>query len=157
MSDSDNNRPSLNAVIESLGLEPLPVEGGYFRSTYLTQNSSAIYYLITPDSWSAFHRLSSDEVWHFYAGDPARQLQIFPDRSHKIFRIGRNFSEGEVPQLLSPAGVWQSTRLEAEGKWALFGTTMAPPYSNEQYDHGEQNTLSSMYPELSDIIREFLE
>src|SRR5262245_29385714 len=65
-------------VIAALGLEPLPHEGGHFRQTSHSATASAIYFLITPQDFSALHRLVQDEIWHFYAGDTAEQVQLDP-------------------------------------------------------------------------------
>jgi predicted cupin superfamily sugar epimerase len=143
-------------VIRLLSLSPLPKEGGFYRQTIKTDHYTAIYYLVTPESFSAFHRLSFDEVWHFYAGDPAMQMQLLPGGTVEIFELGRSPEKGRLPQLLSPAHCWQATRLISGGRWALFGTTMAPPFSADDYQHGDIEQLIRDYPEYEQQIREFI-
>lgn len=143
-------------IIKKLDLKPLEPEGGYFKRTWFTNHGNAIYYLMTKDSFSSFHRLSFDELWHFYAGDPVRQLQLFPDGRSEVYRIGSILEEGFVPQLLTPAGCWQATRLVEKGEWALLGTTMAPPYTDECIEFPDVDSLLAEYEDKSELIREFL-
>ena len=102
-----------------LGLVPHPVEGGYFAETYRSADhipasglpsrygaaraaSTAIYYLLTPDTFSAMHRLASDEIFHFYLGDPVEMLQLHPDGSHHVVLIGPDLEAGQRPQVIVP-------------------------------------------------------
>ena len=78
--------------------------------------STAIYYLLTPETVSAMHRLSSDEVFHFYAGDPVEQLHLFPDGTSELAVIGPGVARGERPQVLVSRGVWQGARLARGGR-----------------------------------------
>src|SRR3954463_7672180 len=85
-------------VIAALKLEPLPQEGGYFRATWRNEHASAIYFLITPNDFSAFHRLAQDEMWHFYAGDPVEHVQLDPKNyTSRISLLGPNISAGQFP------------------------------------------------------------
>ena len=144
------------SLIKDLGLEPLPLEGGFFRRNYYTEYGTAIYYLMTPGNESYFHRLSYDEIWHYYAGDPAEQIQLLPDGGVKLLEIGPDIQSGAQFQLVSPGGAWQATRLKSGGEWGLFGTTMSPPYSDEDYEHGDPAALATDYPDYADMIREFI-
>ncbi len=152
-------------VIERLGLSPLPFEGGYYRETlrsaerlpasappldYAAGRSlyTAIYYLVTPESGSALHKLQSDEVWHFYLGDPVEQVQLWPDGSSCLVRLGHDLRGGCVPQALVPGGVWQSTRLAPGGAFALLGTTMAPGFDVAEFTAGSPAELAGRYPLL---------
>src|SRR5262245_19665482 len=119
---------SAEQIIERLKLVPLTIEGGYFRETYraplrlpagaLPNNyqgernaSTAIYYLLTPETFSAIHIVGSDEAFHFYAGDAVEMLQLLPDGSAKVVIISNDLAAGHEPQLVVPAGVWQGCRL----------------------------------------------
>ncbi len=156
-------------IIRRLGLEPLPGEGGYYRETYRSTivlapaalpaaypaarpAGTAIYYLITPDFHSALHRLQGDEVWHFYLGDPAEQIQLRPDGSAGILRLGQDLEGGCVPQVVAPGGAWQSTRLVPGGAFALFGTTMAPGFDFSEYEAADAPALARQYPLLNDWL-----
>ncbi len=129
-------------LIATLNLEPLPNEGGFFRETYRSQEElpsgkragTAIYYLITPDSYSAPHRLPTDEVWHFYAGDPVLQRRLLPSGEKEEVIIGNDVASGHRPQTVVLANVWQTTRLIEGGVYALLGTTMAPGFEFSDYE-----------------------
>ena len=164
---------SLSAVdvIRILRLEPHPEEGGYFLETYrspvdyrpvhpfedLRSTSTAIYYLLTPDTFSAMHRLPGDEVFHFYAGDPVEMLQLHPDGHSEILALGSDLRAAR-PQVVVPGGSWQGSRLRAGGAWALLGTTMAPGFDFADYETGRRGELIERYPDraalISALIRE---
>lgn len=144
-------------VIAMLQLQPHPVEGGFFRETYrcnesLSQNgatrsvSTAIYYLLTPRTVSALHKLPGDEVFHFYMGDPVRMLQLWPDGSTRTLVLGIDLMVGQVPQLVVPGGVWQGSVLVEGGRWALLGATMAPGFDYGDYVSGDRAELTGRYP-----------
>jgi uncharacterized protein len=155
-------------VIELLRLEPHPVEGGFFRETYRSAEllpatvlprqravrsvSTAIYYLLTPSTVSALHRLPGDEVFHFYMGDPVRMLQLWPDGSTRTLTLGMDLKAGHVPQLVVPGGVWQGSVLIDGGTFALLGATMAPGFDYADYTAGERRELSARYPEAAAMI-----
>ncbi len=164
-------------VIRILGLGPLADEGGYFRENYRSglrlpaavlppdpgsdrrraagdrSGSTAIYFLITPDTFSALHRLSSDEVFHFYFGDPVEMLQLRPNGTSDTFQIGPDIAHGMTPQVLVPAGVWQGSHLVSGGKFALLGTTMAPGFDPRDYERGDRAELLRDYPARASLIR----
>ena len=156
-------------IIERLGLRPHPDEGGFFAETYRAQErlaapalhpryggprtvSTAIYYLLTPDTVSALHRLASDEVFHFYLGDPVEMLHLLPDGAQRTLTLGQDLIAGMVPQVVVPAGVWQGARLVAGGKWALLGCTVAPGFEFADYEHGRRQPLARAYPGARDLI-----
>ncbi len=156
-------------IIRALNLAPMPEEGGYFRETYRADeatdahalaarygrakaHATAIYYLLTPDAFSAMHRLPSDEVWHFYAGDPIEMLQLSPEGGGRLIAIG-DFAEGFEPQIVVPRGVWQGSRLIAGGRWALIGATVAPAFDFADYEGGKRDELARAYPDFAEIIR----
>ncbi|MBI4242506.1 MAG: cupin domain-containing protein [Planctomycetes bacterium] len=159
-------------VIQKLDLKPLPYEGGFYRETYKSnvqgllsdsfgngskkpkQFSSAIYYMVTPDEFSSFHRLKSDEIFHFYAGDLIEMVQI--DQNGNLTRIlfGSNVLSGAIPQVLVPCGVWQAIRLQEGGRWALMGTTVSPAFEFEDFELGNRERMISEFPEhKEDILR----
>jgi predicted cupin superfamily sugar epimerase len=150
-------------VIQVLKLQPHPVEGGFFRETYRSADSldrrgnrrsvsTAIYYLLTPKSISALHRLPGDEVFHFYAGDPVRMLQLWPDWSTRTLVLGTDLKAGQVPQLVVPGGVWQGSVLIDGGTWALLGATMAPGFDYADYVGGDRVELTARYPTEARMI-----
>ncbi len=160
-------------IIELLDLQPLPVEGGHFRQTYRSEESvpgnalpdryqrekllcTAIYYLLTtdPDSFSAMHRLPTDEIYHFYLGDPVEMLLLYPDGGSAVVRLGHDLRAGQQVQFVVPSGVWQGARLAEGGQFALMGTTMAPGYDEGDYTAGPQQALIERYRDRADLIRE---
>lgn len=140
-------------VIGMLALIPLPREGGYFRETYRSAHSTAIYYLLTPDSFSAMHRLAGDEVFHFYLGDPVEMLQLHTDDSAQRLTIGPDIAGGMRPQVIVPGGTWQGSRVAPGGEFALLGTTMAPGFDPRDFELGDRDTLIGRYPDRADLIR----
>lgn len=157
--------PTAIRIIELLELEPHPIEGGFFRETYRSRATydsdpsqggrsigTAIYFLITPETFSEMHMLPTDEVFHVYTGGPARMLQLFPDGGSRRFVMGRNLERGERPQLVVPAGVWQGTLLEPGVDFVLLGATMAPGFDYRDYVQGERSNLLDRYPGEADLI-----
>jgi predicted cupin superfamily sugar epimerase len=161
----------LNAedVIRILGLEPHPSEGGYYRETYRSDEvmgagclpsrypgersaCTAIYYLVTPSSPSRLHRLRTDEIFHFYMGDPVLMLQLDPDGGGKTVLVGSDLRSGQVPQVVVPRGHWQGILLADGGSFALLGTTVAPGFSFDDYGEGDATALSAKYPAFKDLI-----
>ena len=135
-----------------LGLEPLPVEGGWFAETYRSRWSTAIYYLLTPGTFSAMHRLPSDEVYHFYAGDPVTLLLLGPGEDATTVTLGTDLAAGQRPQVVVPAGTWQGSLLEPGGRFALMGTTMAPGFEPGDIEMGTRATLAEAYPGHRDLV-----
>lgn len=137
-------------IIELLGLEPLPDEGGMFRQVWKTEHGTAIYFLLRPGDFSAMHRLTGPEIWHHYAGAPASLLLLHPGGHVQTVRLGADLEAGERPLWPVEAGVWMGA--ETVGEWTLLGTTMAPPYDPDGFEMGERKRLSDEYPEASDEI-----
>ncbi len=159
-------------IIKLLDLKPLPHEGGYYRETYRSDRSvsvrsasgrseverslsTAIYYLITPDSFSALHRLPGDEIFHFYFGDPVNMVVLYPEGDMETFIMGLNLTMGERPQYVAPGGAWQGMRLIEGGVFALMGTTMSPGFDFDDYEPGGRGRLIGQYPLLSELIQQY--
>jgi predicted cupin superfamily sugar epimerase len=157
-------------VIALLGLRPLPDEGGYFTETYRSvialapgqidpayggerTAATAIYYLVTPESFSALHRLTGDEIYHFYAGDPIDLALLHPDGSHEALRLGNDLARGQRPQIVAPGGSWQGSALEPGGAWALVGTTMTPGFDHRDFELGHRDDLIAAYPSAAGLIK----
>jgi hypothetical protein len=156
-------------IINRLQLIPLTIEGGLFRETYRSQLSipaeslptyytgdrnvsTAIYYFLTPDTFSVIHRVKSDEIFHFYAGDPVEMLQLFPDGNGRSVTIHNDLANPCEPQVVVPAGVWQGCRLAPSGSWGLMGCTVAPGFDYADYEAGARDELISRYPQFADQI-----
>jgi len=157
-------------IIRKLKLAAHPSEGGYFAETYRAEESiprsalpqrygsdkaasTAIYYLLTPGTFSEMHQLKSDEVYHFYAGDPVEMLVLKPDGTSDVITIGSDLDAGQVPQVVVSRQWWQGSRLKPGGEFALLGTTMAPAFDYEDCERGIRDELVSRYPGCAELIR----
>ncbi len=154
------------ALIARLGLEPLPHEGGYFARTWTSRETvgsgrpagTAIYFLLTPDDFSALHLLDADELWHFHAGDPIEHVQLAPDAGPSGCRVavlGTSFDRGHVSQLIVQAGIWQGARLApgATRGWALVSCTMSPGWLETGFTLGKRAELLAGFPQSAALIR----
>ena len=159
-------------VKQLLQLEPLRMEGGFYRETYRSRwmvspdylpegmqgmhsIGTAIYFLITPESYSRLHRLPGTEIFHFYMGDPAVMLQLMPDGTHQTITLGTDLASGARPQVVVRGHVWMGCKLAPGGKFALMGTTMAPGFAHSDYQGGVREQLIEQYPAAADLIREY--
>lgn len=154
---------TVSALVRHFGLEPLPREGGRFRSTWRgplredgRAEGSAIVMLLTaePGDYSALHRLPTDEIWHHYLGDPLAMLLLAPDGTASEPVLGPGVLGGQQVQLTVAAGTWMGARVADGGAWTLFGCTMAPGYTDGGYDHGDAARLAARYPGHAALIRE---
>ena len=147
-----------------LNLTPHPVEGGHFRRTYtsaanveLSRGSrplgTAIYYSLESGSFSEMHMLDSDEIFHFYLGDPAEMLQLYPDGGSAVLTLGQGLEAGQHVQVLVPAGVWQGMRLIGDGAMALVGCTVVPGFDFADYHNAPFAELAAKWPEQAELIK----
>ena len=151
-------------IIKELNLIPLPEEGGFYRETYRSSFKSTfsigertagtcIYYFITPEDFSALHRVKGDEIFHFYYGDPVEMFQIDEKGPSKII-IGNDIFKGQRPQVVVPSMVWQGTRLCEGGKIALLGCTVFPGFEFEDFEIAARAEFLQKYPAFSqEIVR----
>ena len=146
------NLQDAERIIATLGLRPLPGEGGLYRSTWATPAGSAIYYMLVGSAFSHLHRLDTDEIYHFYAGDPVELLVLSPGGAGKTALLGGDVLAGQAPQCVVPAGAWQGSRLAPGGAWALMGTTMAPAYTQAGYTQGDRAALAAKWPAWGALI-----
>ncbi|MBL7896364.1 MAG: cupin domain-containing protein [Bacteroidia bacterium] len=153
-------------LIETLGLLPHP-EGGYYKETYRSSEQSnfagfegernyctGIYFLIEKNNFSALHRIKSDEMWHFYGGDPLEVIEITLNGELKITRIGNTISEGEVPQYLVPKNHWFGSRVKKGGNFSFVGCTVAPGFDFNDFEMAERKALCAEFPQHAVIIEE---
>ena len=159
-------------VKQLLQLQPLAIEGGFFRETYRSRWNvsaeylpdcirgprsigTAIYYMITPETFSALHRLPGSEIFHFYLGDPAIMLQLLSDGSSQTITLGSDLARGQQPQVVVRGGIWQGCKLAPGGNFALMGTTMSPGFDYADYENGNREQLTAQYPGAAALIRKF--
>ena len=152
----------VKALIDHFKLTSLPIEGTLFTSTYRSQQEfgdgkpfgTAIIalYCDEPYSVSLFHKLSADEIWHFYGGDPLRLVLLYPDGSSRDVIMGNDPLCGQHVQFVIPAGVWQAGHMLAGGKYSLFGCTMAPGFTDDMFEGGTRDQLIDIYPQRAGDI-----
>jgi uncharacterized protein len=132
-------------------MAPLPVEGTLFAETYRSDAGTAGVGLFCddPPSRSLFHRLTFDEVWHFYEGDPLRLVLLHADGSDEEVILGDGLA-----QFVVPAGVWQAGELVSGGAWSFYGCTVAPPFTFDGFEGGEVDALLASHPQrAADVER----
>lgn len=162
-----NTNLSAGDLIRLLDLKPLTVEGGFFNETYRAGDSvslprykgerplaTAIYYLLTPETFSEIHRVPGEEIFHFYLGDPVEMLQLAPGSRGEVIVLGRDIAAGAKVQHVVPGGYWQGSRLRAGGRFALLGTTMSPGFDYADYESGKRDELQARWPKWKQLIGE---
>jgi predicted cupin superfamily sugar epimerase len=154
--------------IGKLGLTPHP-EGGYYRQTYRSElsiekaglpaifggsraASTAIYFLLEAENFSAFHRLQTDEVWHFYAGQPLVVHVLERGGACSRILLGRDPEAGQVLQAVVRGGHWFASHVADWKSWALVGCTVAPGFEFEDFEMGEREELTARYPQHGELI-----
>ncbi len=152
----------IKAIIDHYQFDRIPLEGTFYKSTYVAKKTidnnpvgTAIIglYCHKPLSVSFFHRLTHDEVWHFYKGQAFILHLLHPNGSYQKVIMGNNILRKEKVQFTIPANVWQAAELLPESKYALFGCTMAPGFTGACFEGGTIERLLKMYPNQSDIIK----
>lgn len=160
--------PDARYWIEQLKLERHP-EGGFFRQTYraplvIDQSalppgfqgprsaSTAIYFLLAADDFSALHRLAADEAWHFYTGAALLVHSIDLHGNHVAAKLGSNPEAGEQFQHVVPAGHWFGACLERLDTYALVGCTVAPGFDFADFEMAKRSALITAYPQHRKVI-----
>lgn len=150
-------------------LAPHP-EGGYFKETYRSTEgisaealpprfngdrsfSTAIYYLLERGDYSGFHKIKSDECWHFYAGETLLIHVIEENGVYHCVQLGACLDEGEVFQFVVPANAWFAAEPAGNSAFALVGCTVAPGFDFKDFEMAQRNLLLSAYPQHDSIIR----
>lgn len=161
----------INELIQKLDLRPHP-EGGYFKETYRSEEqishselgdnysgkrnvSTCIYFLLTSNMFSAFHKINQDEIWHFYEGSPIELHTISDDGHHTKYLIGGDFSSGQTPQLVIRGGNYFAAKIIEEEVYALVGCTVAPGFDFDDFDLPSRKELISKFPEHKELIKNF--
>jgi len=159
---------NIQEIVDKLGLLPHP-EGGFYKETYrsegeitegsLNENFSSnrsyctgIYFLLTKDNFSAFHKIKQDEMWHFYDGDPLAVDIIDKEGKYIKQLIGNNFSKNQVPQFVVPKGCWFASSVEDGGEYSLVGCTVSPGFDFDDFQLATRHSLTTTYPKHQQII-----
>ncbi|MGM0635928.1 MAG: cupin domain-containing protein [Bacteroidota bacterium] len=155
-------------IIKKFDLERHP-EGGYFKETYRSKSiatkaclstdfsgernfSTAIYYLLTSEAFSAFHRIKQDETWHFYAGNSVLIHMIDAQGNYNHIRLGNDFLKNELPQFVVPANVWFAAEVEQANGFAFVGCTVSPGFDFDDFELAESLDLQQKYPAHQELI-----
>ncbi len=161
----------IDEIVCKLKMEPHP-EGGFYKETYrsngvVPQNAlgkeftgdrnycTAIYFLLTSENFSAFHRIKQDEIWHYYSGSSLYVHVISPDGKYNKFTVGMNLDRGELPQLVVPAGCWFASSVKDTDSYSLVGCTVSPGFDFDDFELAERAVLSKEFPEHNTIITQF--
>lgn len=156
-------------IINQYKLLPHP-EGGWYKETYKSTElipksalpqrfggdrffSTAIYFLLEKGNFSAFHRIKSDECWHFYMGDPLIIYVFEPSGEYKEIVLGANIENGEVFQYVVPANCWFASRPADNSRYCFVGCTVSPGFDFEDFELTDAAPLVHQYPQYADLIR----
>ena len=164
-------RPTAAALIKHFNMQQVPQEGPWFTLTYsspdvLPQNAlparydgsrsagSAIIAIITRTEFSAMHRLKTDEIWHFYGGDPLEMLILHPNGNGEVVVLGPDVLAGQKLQYVVPRGAWQGSLPtgNAPDTYSMIGDTLAPAFSYTDFEMGYRSELQQSYPQYAEMI-----
>lgn len=157
-------------LIELLNLKPHP-EGGFYKETYRSEGgipkdvlpseysgnrsyATGIYFMLTADTFSAFHKINQDEMWHFYDGSPIELHMISENGVYSCVHIGRDIENGEHLQYVVPGGVWFASRVKDNAEYALLGCTVAPGFDFDDFTLPNASEMTKLFPQHSEIIGE---
>lgn len=160
------SQESVQRLVAQFNMQPHP-EGGYYHETYratdkvsrlsdsaVRNSSTAIYYLLDNGAYSAWHRIASDEVWHFYAGQPLLLHVLLDDGQLQTHRLGHPLKHDDVVcQAVVPAGCWFAAQLATPESFALLGCTVAPGFEFSEFELADGDALLTQYPQHADVIR----
>jgi predicted cupin superfamily sugar epimerase len=133
-------------IVKTLNLIPHP-EGGFYRETYRSEHSTAIYYLLEEGQQSSLHRIKSDEMWHFYSGDSIAIVEITEEGSVKETILDKTNL-----QYVVPANRWFGAYLPNGSKYALTGCTVSPAFQFIDFEMADKNYMLKTYPKAKNII-----
>lgn len=156
-------------LIQLYALQPHP-EGGWYKETYKSDEqitaaslperfsdsralSTAIYFLLEQGNFSAFHRIKSDECWHFYTGDPLVVYVLQEDGTLDEIMLGNDITNGQLFQYVVPANCWFASRPAVGSKFCFVGCTVAPGFDFADFELADVYELSALYPAQETIIK----
>lgn len=160
----------IEKLVKSLELLPHP-EGGFYKEVYRSSKTIAktalpdnfsgdrsyctsIYFLLTSENFSAFHRIKQDEIWHFYGGSSLSVHVIDSNGKYTEHHVGMNFEKGEQPQLVVPAGCWFASSVSQKDSYAFVGCTVAPGFDFDDFELANRADLTKEYPQHATIIQQ---
>lgn len=158
-------------IIKVLDLKKHP-EGGYYKETYrskgfinsdsLDENysgnrnySTCIYFLLTSEQFSAFHKINQDEIWHFHKGSTIELHTISDNGIHQKHFIGNDILNNEEPQLIVPGNYWFAAKIVKSNSYALVSCTVAPGFDFSDFILPTRSELLAQFPEHKELITQF--
>jgi len=161
---------TVQQLIQQYNLQPHP-EGGWYKETYKSDEyisgstlperfggsrvfSTAIYFLLEQGNFSAFHRIKSDECWHFYAGDPLVVYVMQLNGRLDIIHLGNDIEKGQVFQFVVPANCWFASRPAPGSTFCFVGCTVAPGFDFTDFELAKASSLTALFPQHKAIIEE---
>lgn len=159
----------IQELVEKLGLSPHP-EGGFYKETYRSKEeipkkalypgfsgdrsyATAIYFLLTAGNFSAWHKINSDEGWHFYEGDGLRVHMLSPKGEYSYFDLGLDLASGQQPQFYVPRGYYFASEVLDGGAYALVGCTVAPGFDFSEFELPSRANMLDLYPKHAQVIK----
>lgn len=160
--------PTAQQLISKYQLQSHP-EGGYYLETYRSAEkipiaglpdrfagdrsfSTAIYFLLEGNQFSAFHRIKADELWHFYAGDGLHIYVLYPDGKGEVLKLGDDIANGFSFQCTVPAGCWFASQPVNEKGFAFVGCTVAPGFDFADFELANKSSLLQQFPQHKEWI-----
>ncbi|WP_299214156.1 cupin domain-containing protein [uncultured Aquimarina sp.] len=158
-------------IVTMLNMTPHP-EGGFYKETYRSDGvipkavlkdqfsgdrnyCTGIYFLLTSENFSAFHRIKQDEMWHFYGGNSLYVHVITPEGVYTRYAVGMNLDQGESPQLVVPAGCWFASSVKDAEGYSFVGCTVSPGFDFADFELAGRDVLVNQYPDHSEIITQY--
>lgn len=155
-------------IIKQLNLQEHP-EGGYFKETYRStevisnselgeeyngdrNHSTCIYFMLTSEKFSAFHKINQDEMWHYYKGAPLKLHIISQEGEYSFVMIGNDFEKNEVPQYVVKGGDWFAAEVLEKDSYTLVGCTVAPGFDFADFVLPKREKLIELFPQHEDVI-----
>lgn len=168
---TENRHPQINdssAIIDRLKLTSHP-EGGWYREVYRSDEvlpadslparygephciNTSIYFLLESNDFSAFHRIKSDETWHFYLGSPVTIYILSPDGKYKEVILGNNLIDNQELQYTILRDSWFAAIVQTTGSFALVGCTVSPGFEFSDFELAERKQLISLFPDYEQLI-----
>jgi predicted cupin superfamily sugar epimerase len=158
----------MQSIIDQFELVPHP-EGGFYKEAYRSEGiisskslngqfsgdrnyCTSIYFLLTSDNFSAFHRIKQDEIWHFYEGSPLFVHVIDEYGTYQKYELGADYKNGQVRQLVVPANLWFASSVKDEKSHSFVGCTVAPGFDFEDFEMADRNELIEEFPSFKNEI-----
>lgn len=163
-----SKQSTIDKLVKQLDLLPHP-EGGFYKEVYRSEHTisqaalgdqfsgdrsycTSIYFLITSENFSAFHKINQDEIWHYYSGSPLYVHVIDQNGKYTRHEVGLDIENEEVPQLVVPAGCWFASSVKNEDDFSFVGCTVAPGFDFDDFALADRKELTKEYPEHQAII-----